>query len=195
MGMGEPFLNWENVEQSLSDLTNPYLFAFGSRSISVSTAGIPEGIEKFAKAFPQVNLAISLHFAKDGTRSRLMPVNKKYNLEQLREALKKYFAKCNRKVFLEYIMLANVNESQKDADDLIDFIKSIGHKNLLHVNLIKYNPGNIEREILGSEELKSPVGHSIQKFKNYLLENGINATIRKSLGDDIQGACGQLAGK
>ncbi|OGI16470.1 MAG: 23S rRNA (adenine(2503)-C(2))-methyltransferase [Candidatus Moranbacteria bacterium RBG_19FT_COMBO_42_6] len=187
MGMGEPFMNWQEVKQSLKDLTNPELFGFGSRSISVSTSGIGEGIENFGKEFPQVNLAISLHFASDKKRGEFMPVNNKYNLEKIKKALRKYFENSNRKVFIEYIMLEGINDSREDALDLANYLKAIGKVHLLHVNLIRYNTT--------SADLSPSSGNTAQKFKNYLLENNIDATIRKSLGEEIQGACGQLAGK
>jgi 23S rRNA (adenine(2503)-C(2))-methyltransferase len=187
MGMGEPFLNWEEVSQSLRDLINPELFGFGSRSISISTAGIPEGIEKMAKEFPQINLAVSLHFATDEQRNNFMPINKKYNLSELRNSLRNYFTKCNRKVFIEYILLENINDSLEDARNLIKYLKSIGKLQLLHVNIIRYNST--------SEELKSSDAGVAREFKDYLIRNNISATMRKSLGTDIQGACGQLAGK
>lgn len=187
MGMGEPFLNWEEVRQSLKELTDPKFFGFGSRSISVSTSGIGEGIENFARDFPQINLAVSLHFAGDKRRSEFMPVNNKYNLKKLKKSLRKYFENSNRKVFIEYIMLEGINDSREDALDLANYLKSIGKTHLLHVNLICYNTT--------SENLKPSSGNATQKFKNYLLGNNINVTIRKSLGSEIQGACGQLAGK
>lgn len=187
MGMGEPFLNWENVKKSLINLTAKELFGFGSRSISVSTAGIPEGISKLAKNFPQINLAISLHFADNKKRSEFMPINRKYDLEKLKKALQNYFLKTNRKIFIEYIMLADINDSFKDAKLLIDYLKSIGDLKLLHVNLIKYNAT--------SGELKPSLKTKTNNFKNYLLRQGINVTIRKSLGEEIKGACGQLASK
>lgn len=187
MGMGEPFLNWENVRQSLHDLTDPALFGFGSRAISVSTAGIPKGIESLSEEFPQINLAVSLHFATDEERNKFMPINREYNLEKLRDALKKYFQKCHRKVFLEYLLLAGINDSQEDADNLIKYIRSIGHAQLLHVNLIRYNST--------SDDLKPSEIGVVREFKDYLAQNGFHATIRKSLGEEIQGACGQLAGK
>ncbi|MDP1833605.1 MAG: 23S rRNA (adenine(2503)-C(2))-methyltransferase RlmN [Candidatus Moranbacteria bacterium] len=187
MGMGEPLLNWEQVSRSLRDLIDPTLFGFGARSISVSTSGIPEGIEKLAMEFPQVNLALSLHFGSDEKRSQAMPINRKNNLETLREALKKYFLKTNRKVFLEYVMLSGVNDSREDADKLIRFVKSIGKLQLLHVNLIRYNS-------TGSEFKPSSKEHTVE-FRDYLAQNRIDVTIRKSLGEEIQGACGQLAGK
>lgn len=187
MGMGEPFLNWDNVSQSLRDLIDPKLFCFGSRSISVSTSGIPEGIEKLASEFPQVNLALSLHFGSDQKRSEIMPINRKNNLENLRQALKKYFEKTKRKVFLEYVMLNGVNDSSEDADKLIDFVRSIGKLQLLHVNLIRYNSTD--------SEFKSSSKERTVMFRDYLEKNKIEVTIRKSLGEEIQGACGQLAGK
>lgn len=187
MGMGEPFQNWENVRESLENLINPKLFGFGSRSISVSTSGLPEGIEKLAQEFPQINLAISLHFADDQKRSEFMPVNRQYDLSELRQALRNYFQKTQRKVFIEYILLDGINDSKADAEKLADYIRSIGKLQLLHVNLIRYN--------VTGEELKPSKKDTAQKFKNYLLYNHIPATIRKSLGEEIQGACGQLAGK
>lgn len=187
MGMGEPFLNWENVKVSLKILTDKNLFSFGSRSISVSTAGVSEGIAKLAEEFSQVNLAISLHFADDKKRSEFMPINKKYNLDNLKMALKKYFQKTNRKVFVEYILLDGINDGREDADKLANYLKSIGKPHLLHVNLIRYNKTG--------GELKPSSKTKTQEFKNFLIKNHINATIRKSLGEEIQGACGQLAGK
>jgi 23S rRNA (adenine2503-C2)-methyltransferase len=185
MGMGEPFLNWAAVSESLKDLINLELFGFGSRSISVSTAGVPDGIAKLAEEFPQVNLAISLHFASDGKRSEFMPINKKYNLENLKKSLQEYFRKTSRKVFIEYILLNNINDSREDAEKLSRFVKSIGKLQLLHVNLIRYNS-------TGSEFAASSKEKTV-RFKDYLLENHISVTIRKSLGEEIQGACGQLA--
>ncbi|MDQ1284404.1 MAG: Radical core protein [Patescibacteria group bacterium] len=187
MGMGEPFLNWENVKKSLRELTDPGLFGFGSRSISVSTAGVSDGISKLAKEFPQVNLAVSLHFADDGRRGEFMPINKKFNLTTLRENLHRYLLKTRRKVMLEYIMLAGENDSLTDAKKLVEYVKSIGRLQLLHVNLISYN------RTLG--EFSGSSVKTISQFKEYLLKNGISATVRKSLGADISGACGQLAGK
>jgi 23S rRNA (adenine2503-C2)-methyltransferase len=218
MGMGEPFLNWENVSESLKNLIDPELFGFGSRSISVSTAGIPEGIEKLAEDFPQVNLAISLHFADDQKRSEFMPINKKYNLEKLRDSLRSYFQKTNRKVFLEYILLENINDSRRDAENLADYIKSIGKLQLLHVNLIRYNASSViasvakqsqtlsrktrdchsrsEAELPRNDNgLKPSSRNRAEEFKKFLIKNHIQTTIRKSLGEEIQGACGQLAGK
>jgi len=211
MGMGEPFLNWEETKKSLEILNDPKMFNIGSRNISISTSGIPEGIANLAKDFPQVNLALSLHFADDAKRSAWMPINKKYNLEDLRESLQKYFETSKRKVFLEYIMLENINDSLEDAKKLVDYIKSIGKLQLLHVNLIRYNKPVIASEAKQSREdnfeiatssttprndinsMSPSSGNQTQKFKNFLENNRIQVTIRKSLGDEIQGACGQLS--
>ena len=187
MGMGEPFNNWQQVAESIKNLTDEKLFGFGSRSLSVSTSGIADGIVRMANEFPQVNLAISLHFASDEKRDRFMPVNKKDNLENLRQALKQYFQITSRKVFLEYIMLDGINDTALDAKLLSDFIYSIGHTHLLHMNLIRYNAT--------SENLKPSSKTRTQLFKQELEKHNVNATIRKSLGEEIQGACGQLAGK
>lgn len=187
MGMGEPFNNWDEVSKSIRILTDKNMFGFGSRSISVSTSGIAEGIEKMADEFPQVNLALSLHFADDKKRDDFMPVNKKDNLESLKNALQKYFQKTKRKIFIEYILLEEINDTKEDADNLAQYLKSIGNSHLLHVNLIRYNTT--------AGDLQSSSGNRTHKFKEYLQERGITATIRKSLGEEIQGACGQLAGK
>lgn len=187
MGMGEPFLNWKEVSKSIKDLADPKLFGFGSRSISVSTVGIRGGIEKIAKDFPQINLAVSLHFGNNKKRSKYMPINKECDLSDIKNSISYYFQKTRRKIFLEYIMLADINDGQKDADDLVKFIKSVNDNYLLHVNLIKYNKT--------SGKFISSTGVRINEFKNYLVSCGVSVTIRKSLGEDIQGACGQLAGK
>ena len=187
MGMGEPFLNWEAVRKSLKELTEKNLFAFGSRSISISTAGIPEGINNLVEEFPQINLALSLHFAIDEKRSEYMPINRQHDLEKLKEALKEYLTKTNRQVFVEYVMLAGINDSEKDAVALVNYLKSLGSRHLLHINLIKYNESG--------SEFGASSGNKTRIFKGYLEKNRISVTIRKSLGQEVQGACGQLAGK
>jgi 23S rRNA (adenine(2503)-C(2))-methyltransferase len=187
MGMGEPFLNWENVKESLEILIDERFFDFGRRNIAVSTAGIVPGMQKFAEDFPQVNLALSLHFADDEKRDLYMPINKKYNLSDLKAFLQNYFKTNTRKVFIEYILLAGINDSTEDALKLALFLKSIGKMQMIHVNLICYN------SVKG--EFKTSSRETVQRFKEDLKQEKIHCTIRKSLGDDIQGACGQLAGK
>ncbi len=187
MGMGEPFLNWENVKKSLEILIDERLFDFGRRNIAVSTVGIVEGMREFAKDFPQVNLALSLHFADDQKRIQYMPINKKYNLTDLKNFLQDYCRTNTRKVFIEYILLAEINDGSEDALKLANFLKSIGKMQMIHVNLIRYN------SIGGS--LKPSSKEVAQRFKDDLKKEKVHCTIRKSLGEDIQGACGQLAGK
>ena len=184
MGMGEPFHNWPAVKQSLRDLLNPELFGFGSRGIAVSTSGLTPIIPEFVKEFPQVNLAISLHFATDEKRSRYMPVNKAFSLEVLKKTLQDYFEVSRRKVFIEYVMLKDINDSQEDAEQLALYLKSIGPIHLLHLNLIPYHAA-------GGDFASSPLA-VIQSFGDYLRSHGFRVTVRRSLGLDIGGACGQL---
>lgn len=187
MGMGEPFLNFKAVSESLKNIINPELFGFGSRSISVSTSGVMDKWMAFAEEFPQINLALSLHSANDRKRSEIMPINNKFSLEEIKRTLEEYFKKHKRKVFVEYILLSGFNDSVEDARQLADYLKSIGNTYLLHVNLIRYNE-------TGSK-WKSSTSEVANKFLEILEKNHIQATLRRSLGGDIQGACGQLAGK
>ncbi len=188
MGMGEPFNNLENVFESVRVLTDPQMLGIGQRSVSISTCGVVPGIERFAQEFPQVNLAISLHAPSDELRNQLMPVNQAYNLKALAQGLKDYFKKANRKVFIEYILLDGVNDSLENANDLVSYLAGIGNRQLLHVNLIVFN------QVQGSK-LNPSSRNQAERFKNFLIKNKFNATIRKSLGQDIEGACGQLAGQ
>jgi 23S rRNA (adenine2503-C2)-methyltransferase len=171
----------------LHDLTDKELFDFGDRSISVSTIGIPDIIKKFAKEFPQINLAISLHSADNKKRDLLCPINKRFDVHSLKRALENYFEKNNRKVFIEYIMIDRFNDNLNDAAKLAGFVKSIEKNQLIHINLISYN--------LINSELKSSSPERIKKFREYLSKQGISVTVRKSLGGEIKGGCGQLAGK
>lgn len=185
MGMGEPLANQKNVFQSLKILIDPNLFGVGQRHLSVSTSGFAGGIKELGKIFPQVNLAISLHAATDELRNRLMPRNKKYPLKMLINQLKDYLKICKRKVFLEYILFAGINDQKIHAHELAKLIAQIGAPHLLHINLIPFNPT--------SGPYHSPSKEQTQKFKKYLESLGLKVTIRKSLGQDIQAACGQLA--
>ncbi|HBI17125.1 MAG: YloN [Candidatus Moranbacteria bacterium GW2011_GWF2_34_56] len=187
MGMGEPFLNWENVKKSIHELIDPKLFGFRNRSISVSTAGVVDKIEDFSRSFPQANLAISLHFADNAKRNEFMKVNKLHDLDKLKEALQNYLARSNRRIFIEYILMDRVNDSREDALKLARFLKGINNDKMLHVNLIRYN------SIGFGLNPSSP--ETTQKFKDALKKEGVTVTIRKSLGSDISGACGQLAGE
>ncbi|MFA5986068.1 MAG: 23S rRNA (adenine(2503)-C(2))-methyltransferase RlmN [Parcubacteria group bacterium] len=187
MGMGEPFMNWKNVKESIDILTDKDLFGFANRGLSISTSGIVSGIMDFADTCPQINLAISLHFVSDAKRTKYMPVNNGYDLSQLRHALQYYLSKNKRKIFIEYIMLKGINDTPEDARLLAQYVASIGHMQLLHINLIRYNA--IGENFSPSER------ETVKKFQSIMQKAHIPCTIRKSVGDDISGACGQLAGK
>jgi 23S rRNA (adenine2503-C2)-methyltransferase len=182
MGMGEPFLNWAQVKEAIEIFNDDNCFGIGARKISVSTAGITEGIEKLAEDFPQINLAISLHAPDDALRGELMPVNKKYPLGKILNSVDEYIEKTNRKVMFEYVMLKNVNDSDEQAKKLSRLLK----KPLYMVNLIAYNPNG---------RFESSPTKRIKKFKDILEKAGIFATQRYRFGTDIEAACGQLTGK
>ncbi len=180
MGMGEPFLNYDNTWEAIEILNNNNSFNIGARNLSVSTVGIPEGIKKIADEDIQVNLAISLHSADNQTRASIMPINKKYPLEKLFSAVDFYIKKTNRQVMFEYLLLDGVNDSKNDARKLVNLLK-----NRLHfVNLIKYNQ---------TGKFKPSFKKNIEIFKGILDHEGINYGQRYSFGEDIKGACGQLA--
>lgn len=187
MGMGEPFLNFEEVEKSLNQILGADFYDFSTRKVSVSTSGIMDRLEEFSEKFPQVNLALSLHSADPETRSQLMPINKKYDLEKIRTGLSEYLKKYKRKVFIEYLMIDGINDSIEDAKILVEYLKSIGSVYLLHTNLIRYNET--------SGKYKPSSKNKVKAFEKYLKDKRMNVTIRKSLGQDIKAACGQLAGE
>ena len=131
-----------------------------------------------------MNLALSLHSADEKLRTRLVPVNKAFGLRKLSDALAKYLAETNRKVFLEYVLLKGENDGPQDADKLVDWIKGVGPLELLHVNLIVFNQTDTPH--------KPSTEDDARRFQKILLDAGIKATVRQNLGRDIQGACGQL---
>ena len=180
MGMGEPFLNYDNVMAAIHTLNNAEYFNIGSRKISVSTSGIIEGIERFTKEDLQVNLSISLHAPNDELRSKLMPVNKKYPLKDVLKAVDDYILKTKRKVMFEYLMIKGENDSLECAKELSKIMK----KPLYMVNLIVYNP---------TGKFKASDSKTIKKFKEYLEKEGIFTTQRYEFGRGIKAACGQLA--
>lgn len=182
MGMGEPFLNYDNVFGAIKMIAAKDGFNIGSRHISISTAGITEGILKMAQEPYQVNLAISLHSPNDNLRRELMPVAKKYSIKEILGAVDQYILSTRRKVMFEYIMIKDFNDSDDCARELARLLK----KPLYFVNLISYNP-------TGNFEPSSP--ERIKSFKDILMQSGIQALQRYRFGEDIEGACGQLAGK
>jgi 23S rRNA (adenine2503-C2)-methyltransferase len=137
--------------------------------------------------FPQVNLAVSLHSADNDLRNKLVPINKTYPLPDLLAALERYINLTNKKIFLEYTLLAGVNDREKDAEKLTELIYSTDYPKLFHVNLIAYNSTDTG--------FKKPSIERISSFKAHLVRHKIFVTLRKSLGEEILGACGQLAGE
>ncbi|HEY4440447.1 MAG TPA: 23S rRNA (adenine(2503)-C(2))-methyltransferase RlmN [Candidatus Elarobacter sp.] len=181
MGMGEPFANYENVMGAVALLHDPKGFGLGHRHITISTVGLVDKIDRFAEEHTQVNLAISLHAPTDATRSKIMPVNRKFSSDDLLAAVARYIAKTNRKVFFEYVMLAGINDSDQHAVDLAKRMKGP----LYHVNLIPYN-STPDAAITGSDEQR------IWAFAKILEQQGVACTVRTPMGRDIAAACGQL---
>jgi 23S rRNA (adenine2503-C2)-methyltransferase len=182
MGMGEPFLNYENVMRAIKILNDKDGFNLGARKFSISTAGITEGIEKLAEENLEVNLAISFHTPDDKLRSQLMPIGKKYNIEKILETVDDYIKKTNRKVMFEYLMIKDVNDSEDSAGKLAKLMKRC----LYLVNLISYNP---------TADFEASPKERIKKFKSILEKAGVYVTERYRFGREIKAACGQLAGK
>ncbi|MCX6795066.1 MAG: 23S rRNA (adenine(2503)-C(2))-methyltransferase RlmN [Candidatus Falkowbacteria bacterium] len=182
MGMGEPFLNYVEFIKAVKFLNNPETFNIGARRLSVSTVGITEGIKRLAGEQLQINLAISLHAAFDNLRQSLIPVAKKYPLHEIFRAVDNYITKTGRRVMFEYLMIKGVNDTDKDALELVKLMK----KPLYLVNLIPYN---------ATGKFKSSDRERIDAFKKILEDNGVPATVRLSFGSSIDAACGQLKGK
>lgn len=184
MGIGEPFDNYDNVMDFIRIITSNKGIDLGSRHITVSTCGIVPGINKFMEDFNQVNLAISLHAPNDTIRNKIMPISKAYPLEELMTTIKKYLKTTNRRVTFEYIMLENVNDSLECAKELANLLKNMN----CYVNLIPYN----ETENI---EFKRSKKVQILAFYDILKKSGINVTIRKEFGGNVDAACGQLRAK
>ncbi|HEU24788.1 MAG: 23S rRNA (adenine(2503)-C(2))-methyltransferase RlmN [Mesoaciditoga sp.] len=180
MGMGEPMLNYDEVMRAIRVITDPKAFKISQRKVSVSTAGIVEGIIKMAEEPLDIVLSISLHASTDEKRSSIMPINKKYNLKSLIDSVKIYQRNKNRRVTFEYILFDHFNDTIEDAKNLIKLLEGIK----CNVNLIKYND-------TGSGFLKSTEQRA-SEFEKFLKENGIEAVIRAEKGADIDAACGQL---
>ena len=184
MGTGEPFDNYDNVMDFIRILNHPHGLEIGARHITVSTCGIVPKIYDYAREGLQINLAISLHAPSDEIRHKIMPISRVYPLNDLMEAVKYYEKTAGRRVTFEYILLKGINDSKKDAEDLAKLIKGT----LAYVNLIPYNEVN-EMKYRRSES------SSVKEFMDTLMKKGVNATIRKEFGSDIDAACGQLRAK
>lgn len=184
MGMGEPFLNYDAVIGAIEIFNDPEYFNIGARHITISTSGIVPRIIDFASYDLQVRLAISLHAPNDELRSSLMPINKRYPISELMKACDFFTAKRNKKITYEYVLIDNVNDSISCAEQLVKLLKF----RLAHVNLLVFNPHEFSSFQRPSEE-------RVNAFKQVIADAGIEVSVRRSMGDDISGACGQLSGK
>ena len=184
MGIGEPFDNYDNVMQAIKIINNQKGLSIGARHISISTSGLVPMIYKFADEELQCTLSISLHATNEKKRSEMMPINNRYNKKELMEACKYYIEKTNKRISFEYALAKDNNDNLDDAKELVKLLKGM----LCHVNLIPIN------KIENGKYTKSS-NENIIRFRDYLNEKGITATIRRELGSDIDAACGQLRRK
>lgn len=184
MGIGEPLDNYDNVINAIHIINHPKGLNIGARHISVSTSGLVPKIYKLAEENIQCTLSVSLHATTNEKRSQMMPVNNTYDIEELMKACKDYIAKTNRRISFEYALAKDNNDNLEDAKRLVNLLKGM----LCHVNLIPIN------KIENGKFLKA-TNENIMRFRDYLNEHGIVATIRRELGSDIDAACGQLRRK
>ena len=184
MGIGEPFDNYDNIMDFIRIINDPKGIAIGARHITVSTCGLIPKIKQFMNEDLQVNLAISLHASNSELRTSIMPINKAYDINELMKVLKEYIEKTNRRVTIEYVMLDNVNDKDSNANELANLLRGMN----VYVNLIPYNETN-------HLEFKRASKDNVMKFYDILKQRGINVTIRKEFGSNIDAACGQLRSK
>ena len=184
MWMWEPFLNYEQVSKSIDNLHNQKKLWLSARSITISTSWVIPYFDKFASEDRQLNLAISIHAWTNKTRSNLMPINNAYPIEDLIKAASEYQKRSNRKIFYEYIMIKDKNDDISEAKALAELIKN----QVAHVNIIPFNPW-------ANDEFNVSEKKVMHDFQKIFSEYWIPSTIRVSLGQDIDWACGQLAGK
>lgn len=181
MGSGEPMDNYDNFVRFVRMVSEEHGLHISQRNITVSTCGIVPGIEKLAEEDLQITLALSLHAPNDEVRKTLMPIARRYALPDILAACREYYEKTGRRLTFEYSLVSGVNDNLDEARALATLLRGMhGHVNLIPVNPIK------ERDYVQSDQ------KAIQAFKNYLEKNGINVTIRREMGRDINGACGQL---
>lgn len=183
MGMGEPMLNLDNVIPAIRLLTDPKGLSVSPRRITVSTSGIVPGIDRLGEADLGVNLAISLNASNDEFRTRIMPINKSYNIEKLLDACRRFPLRNRRRIMFEYVLLRDENDSLDDARRLAKLLADIPNK----VNLIPWNPDP-------NLPFSRPTEDAIRRFQQELLDRHFSVSVRYSKGLDIGAACGQLAG-
>ncbi len=181
MGVGEPFDNYEELKSFIRLIHDSRGFNMSWRSITVSTCGLVPYIKRFAEDFPQVTLAVSLHAPNEKIRNELMPVNRKYDYSKLLSACREYVRITNKRITFEYILIEGKNDSVKQAAELAERLKGI----LCHINLIPFN--GVEGKSFAAAKRRAA-----EEFRDVLKKNGFEATIRRELGSDIDGACGQL---
>jgi len=184
MGMGEPLLNFNNVVPAMRLMLDDYAYGLSRRRVTLSTAGVVPMMDRLREECP-VSLAVSLHASNDGLRDELVPLNKKYPIHDLLDACRRYCADSPRsRVTFEYVMLAGVNDSPEHAHELVRLLRDVPAK----VNLIPFNPFPQTRYQRSSKDV-------IDRFRDVLVEAGLTTITRKTRGDDIDAACGQLAGR
>ncbi len=184
MGTGEPLDNYENLLKFIRLISDENGINISQRNLTVSTCGIVPAMYRLAEEKLQITLALSLHASSQEKRMELMPVAKKYEIHQVVKACRDYFAKTGRRITFEYSLVEGVNDSNEDAGRLGALIRGIN----CHVNLIPVNP-------IKERDYRQPNSETILNFKNKLEKYGINVTIRREMGRDIDGACGQLRKK
>jgi 23S rRNA (adenine2503-C2)-methyltransferase len=184
MGMGEPLANFDNVVTAMRLMLDDHAYGLSRRRVTLSTAGLVPGIDRLRDECP-VSLAVSLHAPNDALRDELVPINRKYPIKELLAACLRYIEVAPRGyVMFEYVMLTGVNDSVTQARELAALVKDVPCK----VNLIPFNP------FPGAQYERSSPG-AIGRFRDVLMQAGLIATVRKTRGDDIDAACGQLAGQ
>jgi 23S rRNA (adenine2503-C2)-methyltransferase len=184
MGMGEPLLNFDNVILAVNLMLDDLAYGLSKRRVTLSTSGVVPGIDRLAE-HSDIALAVSLHAPNDELRTQLVPLNKKYPIAELLAACNRYLGDDKRRrITMEYVMLKDVNDKPEHARELIKILKNVPSK----VNLIPFNP------FMGTQYERSDA-NTIRKFQDILMEGGLVTMIRKTRGDDIDAACGQLAGK
>lgn len=184
MGMGEPLDNWENLEKALRIMNASEGLGIAARRMTVSTAGFADAFGRLATLDLQINLSLSLHAVTDRLRDRLMPINRRFPLEEVVRAAEDYIRMGGRMMTLEYIVISGLNDSLDDADGLAAIARRLRAK----VNLIAYS-------LVEGCEFKRPSNAEVARFKRWLEERKVGTTLRLSKGADIAAACGQLAGK
>lgn len=186
MGMGEPLLNFDNVVDSMNLMMSDYAYGLSKRRVTLSTSGVVPKLDELAK-HTDACLAISLHAPNDALRDTLVPINKKYPIAMLLESAKRYIQSLpdtRRKITIEYTLIDHVNDRLEHADELADLLHDVPVK----INLIPFNPFKLSN-------YKKVSNNALRRFKERLVERGFITTIRTTRGDDIDAACGQLAGK